>query len=65
MTLLGTFAAVGWFVAMALPLGGAGYLSSAWTAMRRNLRRGKTGFTTALRSRRAWPQRVGTSGFIV
>jgi hypothetical protein len=64
MTLLGTLAAAGWFVALALPLGGAGYLQAVWSGLRRGLR-AKTSYKVAPRLRRAWPQRVGTSGFIV
>lgn len=65
MTLLETLAAVGSFVALALPLGGAGYLHEAWSAAQRSLQGSKSRFISAPRFRRAWPQRVGTSGFIV
>jgi hypothetical protein len=64
MTLLETLAAAGWFVALALPLGGAGYLQAAWSGLRRGLR-SKTSYKPVSRLRRAWPQRVGTSGFII
>lgn len=61
----GTFAAIGWFVAMALPLGGAGYLHAAWLALKGSVRQRKNTFVSASRGRRAWPQRVGTAGFIL